>query len=185
MLYTVPKPVPPADDTKILGAPWMSYNIEDIKIFQQAVKDFLALIRKCNPKAYIIWCYGMIGIPFQLYLCEAVSFYAHETNDRFISYLQLPDMTRENVGSREHPGFLCHQQAAQVLAQYIISKLCSCVNTAIINRLPITVTQIHSNQIDCVFLLCIFFSALVTCVLSAILLSVVTFCSVSTEDTIG
>ncbi len=96
-----------------------SYNIEDIKTFQQSVKDFLALIRKCNPKAYIIWCYGMIGIPFQLYLCEAVSFYAHETNDRFISYLQLPDMTRESVGSREHPGFLCHQQAAQVLAQYI------------------------------------------------------------------
>ena len=61
----------------------------------------------------------MIGIPLQLYLCEAVSMYVHETGDQFISYLQLPDTTREGVGSREHPGFLSHQQAAKVLAQYI------------------------------------------------------------------
>ncbi len=95
------------------------YDIEDIKIFQQAVKGFLALIRECNPKAHIIWCYGMLGISLQLYLCEAVSAYMHETGDQFVSYLQLPDTTKESVGSREHPGFLCHQQAAEVLSRHI------------------------------------------------------------------
>ena len=42
-----------------------------------------------------------------------------EADDRKVSYLQLPSMTKESVGSREHPGFLCHKQAAEVLAGYI------------------------------------------------------------------
>lgn len=96
-----------------------SYYMEDIRSLQQAVKDFLALIRECNPKAYIIWCYGMLGTDLQLYLCEAVSVYARETGDRSVSYLQLPDTTPESVGAREHPGYPCHRQAARVLADYI------------------------------------------------------------------
>lgn len=96
-----------------------SYNMQDMRALQQAVKDFIKLIRECNPKARIIWCYGMIGIDIQLYLCEAVAEYVEETGDRFVSYLQLPNVTQESVGSREHPGYLCHKQAAEVLAEYI------------------------------------------------------------------
>lgn len=96
-----------------------SYHMEDVRAFQQAVKNFLGLIRECNPKAHIIWCYGMIGIDFQMYICEAVAEYVCETEDRNASYLQLPDMTTESVGSREHPGYLCHEEAAKVLTNYI------------------------------------------------------------------
>ncbi len=96
-----------------------SYNMEDMRALQQAVKDFIALLRECNPNARIIWCYGMLGTDIQLYLCEAVAGYVEETGDRRVSYLQLPDTTAESVGSREHPGSLCHQQAAQVLSGYI------------------------------------------------------------------
>ncbi len=100
-----------------------TYCREDIRGFQQAVKDFLALIRECNPQANIIWCYGMIGIDFQLYICEAVAAYARETGDGKVAYLQLPAMTDESAGSREHPGYLCHRQAADVLAGYIAKYL--------------------------------------------------------------
>ncbi|MDE7185735.1 MAG: GDSL family lipase, partial [Lachnospiraceae bacterium] len=96
-----------------------SYCMEDVGVFQQAVRDFLGLIRSCNPGAQIIWCYGMLGIDFQLYICEAVSAYAQGANDHKVSYLQLPPATKESIGSREHPGFLCHQQAAEVLTGYI------------------------------------------------------------------
>ncbi|MDE7324205.1 MAG: SGNH/GDSL hydrolase family protein [Lachnospiraceae bacterium] len=96
-----------------------SCNMEDVRAFQQAVKDFLGLVRECNPKARIVWCYGMLGIDFQMYICEAVAEYAGETGDHKVSYLQLPDTTKESVGSREHPGYLCHRQAAKVLSDYI------------------------------------------------------------------
>lgn len=96
-----------------------SYCMEDVGTFQQAVGDFLGLIRSCNPGAYIIWCYGMLEMDFQVYICEAVSAYAQEANDPRVSYLQLPAVTEESVGSRQHPGFLCHRQAAEVLAEYI------------------------------------------------------------------
>lgn len=104
---------------KMRREPDGTYCMEDIRAFQQAVKDFLALIRSCNPRANIVWCYGMCGIDFQLYICEAVSAYARETGDTKVSYLQLPETTSQSVGSREHPGFLCHQQAAEVLAGYM------------------------------------------------------------------
>ena len=104
---------------KMRREPDGTYRKEDMRSFQRAVKDFLALIRACNPGANIIWCYGMLGIDLQLYICEAVSAYARETGDSKVSYLQLPDTTSESVGSREHPGYLCHKQAAEVLAGYI------------------------------------------------------------------
>ena len=96
-----------------------SCHMDDVRVFQQAVKDFLVLIRACNPRARIVWCYGMIGIDFQMYICEAVAAYAQESGDGKVSYLQLPDMTDESVGSREHPGYLCHKQAAEVLSGYL------------------------------------------------------------------
>lgn len=96
-----------------------SYCMEDVNAFEQAVKDFLKLIRSCNPNADIVWCYGMLGIGFQLYLCEAIAAYIRENKDYRVSYLQLPNTTEESVGSREHPGYLCHQQAAKVLTEHI------------------------------------------------------------------
>ena len=96
-----------------------SYNMQDMRTLQQAVKDFIALIRECNPNAQIVWCYGMLGTNIQLYLCEAVAEYVTKTGDRRVSYLQLPNTTSESVGSREHPGYLSHQRAADVLAGYL------------------------------------------------------------------
>lgn len=98
-----------------------SLHQEDVAAFQKAVKNFIGVIRECNPKAHIIWCYGMLGIRLQLYICEAVANYVEETKDYRVSYLQLTDTDDSNVGSRQHPGALCHKQAAETLTKYILT----------------------------------------------------------------
>lgn len=96
-----------------------SLNQDDVRVFQEDVKSFIKTLRECNPNAKIIWCYGMIGTPLQLPIAQAVAEYVQETGDNGASYLQLPDTDDSNVGSREHPGELCHRQAADVIVKYI------------------------------------------------------------------
>jgi hypothetical protein len=61
----------------------------------------------------------MLGTPLQLEICQAISEYISETGDNKVSYLQLPPTDDTNVGAREHPGELCHRQAADVISKYI------------------------------------------------------------------
>jgi lysophospholipase L1-like esterase len=96
-----------------------TYNRDDVRAFQKDLKGFLYTLRECNKNANIIWCYGMIGTNLQLPICEAISEYISETDDNKVSYLQLPATDDTNVGAREHPGELCHRQAADVIAKYI------------------------------------------------------------------
>ena len=98
-----------------------SHNKEDAAAFEKAAYHFLELLRACNPKAHIIWCYGMIGLELSSEIQSAVSAYAAKTGDKAVSYLQLPELNETNVGSRSHPGVLCHRQAAEVLSRYIRS----------------------------------------------------------------
>lgn len=96
-----------------------SYNKEDIGKLQKELKDFLHTLRECNPGAKIIWCYGMLDTPLEPPICQAISRYVEETGDHKVSYLQLPAANDQTIGAREHPGYLCHKQAAQILAEYI------------------------------------------------------------------
>lgn len=94
---------------------------EDIEAFKGALVDFLKLLRECNPNANIIWCYGMLGLSLQMPIMDGIMQYVKETADQKVTYLQLPNTNDTNIGSRQHPGYLCHQQAANVLADYIKS----------------------------------------------------------------
>lgn len=96
-----------------------SYCKEDVDAFQKAIVDFLTVLRECNAKAQIIWCYGMLGISFQKTIMEGIASYIEKSGDKQVSYLPLPDTDDTNVGSRQHPGVLCHKQAAEVLVGYI------------------------------------------------------------------
>ncbi|MDO5517421.1 MAG: SGNH/GDSL hydrolase family protein [Clostridium sp.] len=96
-----------------------SYNEKDISMFEKAVVDFLFKIRKYNSEANILWAYGMVGAPLMEYIYEAVSFYKKEFNDKKVSIIQLTDTTDETVGSRKHPGVLCHKAASKLLADAI------------------------------------------------------------------
>lgn len=92
---------------------------EDVALFKDAVREFLHTLRECNKKAHIIWCFGMLGTQLQPAILETVEQFKKDEKDSNVSYLQLPDTDDTNVGSRQHPGTLCHRQAADVLINYI------------------------------------------------------------------
>lgn len=98
------------------------YDPEDVARIVEAQKKFLKKIRRNNPEAIIIWCYGMSGNLFSTFLEKGVWEYCHESGDRYAFYLELPNMTEDTIGSRQHPGPVCHREASETLTGFI-SKL--------------------------------------------------------------
>ncbi|OBR66743.1 GDSL family lipase [Paenibacillus oryzae] len=96
-----------------------SFHPEDLERFQQAVRQFLVKLRRCNPDAYLLWAYGMLGTSLLSAISKAVDHYVEESGDRRASVFQLPEMNEEGVGARSHPGKLAHAKAAEALAQRI------------------------------------------------------------------
>lgn len=96
-----------------------SYNEEDLRTFEMAVEHFLVKLRKYNPKARIVWAYGMMGIPLMPAIYRAVDEYRKNYSDRKVSVFQLPNMTEETVGARQHPGKTAHRRAAAELVDYL------------------------------------------------------------------
>lgn len=92
---------------------------EHLLRFQQAVKDFLYMLRQNNPESHIVWCYGMLGYSLSLPINEAIAAYIRDTNDHNIMYLQLPDTPEDSLGSRCHPGIRSHERSAKILTEYL------------------------------------------------------------------
>ena len=99
-----------------------SFVTEDIEKIKTAVTDFLKILRKNNPKAHILWAYGMLGSEMTLSLCDGINRYVKETNDNNVAFLNLPDTTAETVGSFGHPGMFSQEAAAEVLVDYLSKK---------------------------------------------------------------
>lgn len=89
--------------------------------FVEKVKNFLKQLRECNPKAQLIWAYGMLGTELLHPIYEAIELYRMETKDLAVHLLVLPEMTPETAGARSHPGEACHREAAGLLTKYIRS----------------------------------------------------------------
>ncbi len=96
-----------------------TFHAEDIKLFEEAAKNFLYKLRKYNNNANIIWSYGMLGDSMEQAILRAIHTYTLETGDRKVSYVRLPNTTEETVGARWHPGKLSHEAAAKVLTEFI------------------------------------------------------------------
>lgn len=96
-----------------------TYNPDDLLRFKNAVIDFLKMLRRNNPQAHIIWCYGMLGYSLSLAINDAVNQYITQTDDFNVIFLQLPNTTDETVGCRAHPGQKSHARAARVLIEYL------------------------------------------------------------------
>jgi len=96
-----------------------TYHIEDMDTFKEAVISFLKKIRSYNPKAQIVWVYGMLGIPMMPYIYQAIDTYKMRTKDNQVSVFQLPNTNDKTVGSRWHPGKLSHEKAAEELSGYL------------------------------------------------------------------
>lgn len=102
-----------------------TYRSEDIARFQQAVIDFLYMLRRNNPAAHIVWTYGMLGYDLTFAITEAMNTYQKAAGDFNIAFLQLPNTTGETVGSHAHPGEKSHARAAQVIIEYLAPVLAS------------------------------------------------------------
>ena len=96
-----------------------SMNEEDRQKILQAVISFLHDLRRYNPSAQIIWCYGMLGGRMEGTLREAVGMYLEETGDKRVRFQLLPDTREGEFGCRSHPGAPSHRKAAEVLYQTI------------------------------------------------------------------
>ncbi|MBD5482805.1 MAG: SGNH/GDSL hydrolase family protein [Lachnospiraceae bacterium] len=96
-----------------------SLRKEDAERFEQAVIGFLGKLRTYNPKAHLVWTYGMLGSPLLKLIEHAVLTYCAQTGDENVAFVLLPDTVPESVGSREHPGKKSHEAAAQVLTNYL------------------------------------------------------------------
>ncbi len=110
------------DDSAIYQAP---FRLEG-KIYKQTLddqgekliegmKDFLLTIRRHNPYSKLLWCYGMIPGRMFPYIKEAV----RRCEDDNIYALELKAVREESMGSRQHPGALCHVEAAASLALFL------------------------------------------------------------------
>lgn len=98
-----------------------AYLPEDLRRFQLAVIAFLGKLREKNPKAYLLWVYGMLGSELSSAIEEAVREYVRTSGDSRASFLELTDAV-ELRGSRDHPGKEAHQLAAMELSQ-VLKKL--------------------------------------------------------------
>ncbi len=96
-----------------------SYHEEDLQAFEKAAMNFLIKLRSHNPKAQIVWAYGMIGIPMMPSIYRAVEAYQRFSGDKRVSVFQLPNTTDETIGARQHPGKAAHEKAAKELADYL------------------------------------------------------------------
>ncbi len=91
------------------------------------VKHFLGEIRRHNPKAKIIWTWGMLTINIVPELIKkGIKEYMGTAGDMNVYPLELESMdkiekTDEDKGSRGHPGPLTHKKAAEKLYEFIKS----------------------------------------------------------------
>lgn len=87
--------------------------------FVDAAVEFLKTVRAANPKAYIVWIYGMCETNLIREIGTAVSRYIAETGDERIAYQTAVTMTEQSFGSRQHPGPLIHEKAANQLISFL------------------------------------------------------------------
>ncbi len=88
-------------------------------LFRGAVVEFLKDVRQKNPRAWLVWAYGMLGREMVRELREAIHEYKKEAGDQKVEFLLLPATTDETMGSRGHSGKKAHAQAAEVLADFL------------------------------------------------------------------
>ena len=82
-----------------------------------AVRNFLALVRKHNPHAVIVWAYGMLGSGLLPLLRDGLDQYRTVSGDERVYLLELPEARGDTIGARQHPA------AANCLAEFLRSVL--------------------------------------------------------------
>lgn len=112
-----------------LGTNDYSYVSKDFDARSQEFIDgyaeFLETIRECNPDAYIICTFGIMGGQEMYTLIEqAVDDFSKKTGDKKISVYESPmQNTADGMGSDFHPSAITQQKNAYILADKICNVL--------------------------------------------------------------
>ncbi len=95
------------------------------KAIVSEVKHFLTAIRRHNPRARIIWTWGIMPLDIVPALIQkGIKEYMAESADMNVYPLELDSMTtiekcEEDKGSRGHPGLISHKRAAEKIMDFI------------------------------------------------------------------
>lgn len=79
---------------------------------------FLRQIRQINPKAHIVWAYGMCGHQMLPVLRKIEDEYKKTGDERF-DVVVLPKARADELGAHEHPGIKSHQKCADRLVRHL------------------------------------------------------------------
>ncbi|MGI5172660.1 hypothetical protein H0R92_03535 [Treponema sp. OMZ 840] len=113
------------DEYAFRAAPWQdpasgkTYKLQgeaDYKRLKKAAKSFIGEIRRSNPHAPIIWCYGMFLTDCMDLFRSAVKEFAAENRDGKVRFIELSPMDDKTAGAQKHPGHLCHKEAADLIS---------------------------------------------------------------------
>ena len=92
--------------------------------FRQKYTEFLKVVRKNNPKAYIFCVLGLMGDGLYDKLCQAVADYTGQTGDVHISTVHIPEQNpAEGYAVDWHPVPKSHTMAAEVVAKAVRATL--------------------------------------------------------------
>lgn len=86
---------------------------------QEAVKRFLSTIRRNNPKAHILWAYGMMGTVVESAILAGIEAFCAERGENKVHYIRLDEVQGEDIGARSHPGLGGHKAAADTICRKI------------------------------------------------------------------
>lgn len=89
-------------------------TVDGIELWTQAAAKFLRTVRRCNPKAKIVWTYGMMTDGLWPAIQDAVARFG----DSYTYTCKLPMLTVETVGARQHPGRANQLLAADTLTDF-------------------------------------------------------------------
>lgn len=119
------------DEYAFRAAPWedpasrKTYKLHgdaDYARLKAAAKNFIGEIRRHNPQALIIWCYGMFLTGCMDLFRSAVEEFRAENGDDKVAFIELSAMDDTTAGAQKHPGHLCHKEAADLLTAVLLKK---------------------------------------------------------------
>ncbi len=88
--------------------------------YRQKYTEFLKVVRKNNPKAYLFCVLGLMGDGLYDKLCRAVADYKEQTGDIRIATVHIPEQNPEDGYAVDwHPVPKSHTMAAEVVAKAI------------------------------------------------------------------
>lgn len=101
------------------GKTYKLHGDTDYARLKAAAKNFIGEIRRHNPQALIIWCYGMFLTDCMDLFRSAVEEFRAENGDDKVRFIELSPMDDTTAGAQKHPGLLCHKEAADLISKVL------------------------------------------------------------------